>query len=199
MSLTSMALESFNVKLEDMILVNLVNESVSPRILSIEVRHVMDSVVRAEQSIDMLLMQMDELYYVDLPATDDFQLDEFGDKVIPRLMVGTEAYKEIATHYKAGGFRSALNHLRVKHSQFGFAVADMATKVQELADTDVDDIAVEFESNDTGNIRPQFAVMYTTWSQFHQMFLASSLISTEIFYIQEGVDSLLGIKDLVSA
>ncbi len=194
MSMTGIALEVLNVKLEDIILSNLNGETVDLDMLLSSAQSLSDNAERGDLAIAALISQMDELYYVDLPVASSFNHALFGKKAVAKAMVTQYGFDEIAEKYISGGFRAAISHLRTCHSDFHRSVVQMHRQIEDLKRLDISDIAFEFESNGTGNIRPQFAKMYTSWDRFRQMFLASSLISTEIFYISESCGSLLGEK-----
>jgi hypothetical protein len=48
------------------------------------------------------------------------------------------------------------------------------------------------EENRPGNIKEAFANLYCAWAKFNQDFLASSLLSTELWYAFNGYGSLAG-------
>ncbi len=190
-SCVSISLETFNIRLEDKILANLDGEYVTLDHLLTCAKEVKSKVQLVHEAFGILSLQMDERYYVDLPAANGFDYQDFGNKVSAAGMVGQVPFRRIAMQYKVGGFRAALAYMRAEAVGFEGKVDTMLALVEFLVSEKVADIAAEFESNGIGNIRPDFAKMYTAWHDFQQTFLASSLISTEIFYVSEGCGSLL--------
>ena len=53
-------------------------------------------------------------------------------------------------------------------------------------------IHVMLEENRRGNIKVAFAQLYCAWAAFQQFFLASSMSSTEQWYVYMGYGSLVG-------
>lgn len=190
-SWVGVSLDAFNIQLEDEILENLDGKQVTLDRLWACANELKLKVHLVHEAFSVLSLQMDERYYVDLPSANGFDYKDFGSKVSAVGMVGQVAFQRIATQYMAGGFRSALAFMRSEAVAFESRVSAMMTMVEFLASEKIVDIAAEFESNGIGNIRGPFAQMYTAWHSFQQTFLASSLISTEIFYLSEGYGSLL--------
>ena len=50
------------------------------------------------------------------------------------------------------------------------------------------------ETNRPGNIKVEFARLYAAWGKFQQVFLASAMCSTELWYRYTGAGSLLDEK-----
>ena len=190
-SWVGVSLDAFNIQLEDEILENLDGKKVTLDRLWACANELKLKIQLVHEAFGALSLQMDERYYVDLPSANGFDYQDFGNKVRAAGMVGQAAFQRISAQYKAGGFRSALAYMRSEAIGFESKVVAMIAKVEFLAGEKIVDIAAEFESNGAGNIRVDFAKMYTAWHSFQQTFLASSLISTEIFYLSEGCGSLL--------
>ncbi len=190
-SLAGISIEGFNVRLEGEILKNLNGEQADVATLVYGLREASNMVAGVKASIKSLRQQMSELYYVDLPAAKLVNLPQLCSGFSSKGMVAIDAAEEIAKAYAAGGFESAIAHLDGLVESVQFAAGELLSKVERLHALGIKNIAEEFETNGDGNIRPEFAVLYTAWTKFHQQFLASSLISTEIYYKQERCGSLI--------
>lgn len=51
-----------------------------------------------------------------------------------------------------------------------------------------------FQGEPAESFKPGFAVLYTAWTKFNALFLASSLLSTELWYAFTGKGSLAPTK-----
>jgi hypothetical protein len=142
--------------------------------------------------IGMLRAQMKELYYEDLPTITSDTLDDFGAKLASNGMVNQAAYQLILETHREGKFYAVLDLFDTK-LKIALAAANTlaakATVAMEAANSGR--LTAELEENGDGNVRPQFAALYTAWGDFNDVFLASALLSTEAFYLAEGHGSLL--------
>ncbi len=69
----------------------------------------------------------------------------------------------------------------------------LITKISALNDAaQKGEVNLVLEENRPGNIKESFACLYTAWAKFQQDFLASSLLSTELWYAFNGYGSLVG-------
>jgi len=63
--------------------------------------------------------------------------------------------------------------------------------VDTTAAANVGKLNLVLEENRSGNFKQEFARLYCAWAKFQQLFLASSMLSTDLWYRNCGVSSLL--------
>ncbi len=145
----------------------------------------------ALEECNNLRIKMIKNDFIDLSTLYEINLNKRGICLADDGMVEYEAWKTIASKMQVGGFKSVLSHIeqgiyslknKTKNLQKGFIILQEAANFSSLTEI--------LEENLQGNIKPQFAKLYTSWAKFNQEFLASSLMSTELWYAEKGYGSL---------
>lgn len=186
-------LEKANVAFEDLLLQELNNEDTSGGIEKI--------VASSNQSHKYLDYALDECTnlrdkmvendFVDLSTLATTDLNQIGLCLANQGIVEYEAWKTIAFKMRNGGFKSILTYIEQSIYSIQEKNYDLKEGFKKLKDIiKFSNITEILEENLPENIKPQFAKLYTAWTKFNQEFLASSLMSTELWYAEKGYGSL---------
>lgn len=188
-SMTTVDLESANVHLENVILGELdgIYAPLDP---------IIDSLQSAERNLqvaldvcDDLRRQMEENEYHDLPTLKTVNLDSLGQVLSKGRIVESQAWVTMVRMIKNGTFYSNIGHFE---NGFRLAMDNIGTLREkfELLSQEAQSMVQVAERNLKGNFKVAFAKAFTQWLRFHQEFLASSLVSTELYYASFGAPSL---------
>jgi hypothetical protein len=201
MSLAFISVELANVALEDVIIAELGagQGDHGPIVshLNQSVRHLNDM----DNALLQLTEQMRKESFRDLPSLATTDLRLFGQQAKSEdlhtskddWMVAEETMRKHGFWGMAEVFEKQIKHLVS-------LTGDLAVRVQECSDSNnASGMHVELEENGKFNFKPEFAKLYTAWSSFQQLFLASSLISTELWYRFNGFGSLLSDQKTIRA
>lgn len=184
MSLAFMTLEQANVALEDVILAEFnngkgnVDDIVSQLVASANYLDDMKSTVAD------LRQQMADLNYVDLPPLARMDMSAFGQQLVAGgLHTSQSDYNDAATIMVRGGFWEMISVFDARIDE----LIDQTSNLREAviatnSSATTGELHLVLEENRVGNFKPKFAELYTSWASFQQLFLASSLISTEVWY-----------------
>jgi hypothetical protein len=182
-SLAHARLELGNVVLEDIILSELGGKRGSTKLLIKRLHSSCDHIQKALVDCEKLRQKMKENNFVDLPTLATSDLNEIGNNLIQMGMVNGSHWTHISDLMGKGGFRSVL-------SFFEQCLNDLLSKTRTLI-TCIEEIKTSMEAgltnvimeeNREGNIKIAFAVLYQKWNEFEQHFMASSMLSTELWY-----------------
>jgi hypothetical protein len=192
-SLAMISLETANAELEHVIIAELEDGALHP--FNGIVMHLRDSVKHLETMrayAGELRGQMDIDGYMDLPSLTTMNLERFGDTLLNEgVHVDTPAWKRAVECYQKGGFYEMLNEIDSyinRISQITSLLIEQMVSVRDVAETG--ELNRVLEENRKGNFRATFASLYSTWAVFDQLFLASSLITSEAWYQFNGHGSL---------
>jgi hypothetical protein len=192
LSLAHARLELANVALEDLLLGELV-EGKHGDIRDI-IDHLDGSIVATNDAVTFakeLEMKLDENSFVDLPTLCKLDLDAIADNFAKHCMAEFHAANEVAERYRTSGFRGVLAYFHRSIIGLRQLTQQLRYEVQQLSGPAADgEVHLVLEENRHGNIKPTFAKLYTNWERFNAFFLASSLLSTEVWYAFRGHGSL---------
>ncbi len=175
--------ELSNVALEDLLLAELKGDigSIEKAVDSLDISR--QNVAQLVATIQGLKEEMDREEYQDLLAIHPINLNAVGASMIDAGMVEASAWNTVSKNALSGGFYKNLAVFQgqaialVEHTD---RLIDRMKNLREPAKNGaVTDI---LEKNLSGNLKPEFAKLYNAWGQFHSFFLASSLLSTEVYY-----------------
>lgn len=196
-SLALAKLELANVALEDIILGELggVAGTVAPVVEHLSASRAALTTARAVAG--RLRGQMEDENFRDLPSLRQTNLDDLGCRLARGNIVDPDAWSRISGLMANGGFFSILTH-------FESSIDELAEKTDRLVDhfssiTDVvarGELTSLVEDNESRNFKVPFADLYNTWSNFQREFVASSMLSTELWYIHSGCGSLIEVQQL---
>lgn len=189
LSLAVVQLEMANVKLEDIILAELDGTTGDTAPIIESLRASIAELDRMSSCVADLRRQMDENGYEDLPSLKTVNLTAVGISLAASKRVDQLAWIEAQNIMQTGGFYHMLDMFDERIAMLKADTERLMAEVDCL-DTSTGQVSRVLEENRDGNIRPAFAQLYTGWCAFNALFLASSLISTELWYSFNNFGSL---------
>jgi hypothetical protein len=194
-SLVGIQLEKTNVRLEYELLAEMEGKKANISNILVGVAAFKHALSSLTDKVEILRLQMKAEHYVDLPTINSPMLDIAGRKMADRGMISWPAFVNALAIYRKGSFYSMLDLFDGHVSHLEELADKLAAKMEKCSDAcSFGKFQDELEENGDGNLRPEFAKLYTAWNQFNELFLASSLVSTEAFYMTEGVGSLTDVQ-----
>ncbi|MEK7606658.1 MAG: hypothetical protein AAB444_00445 [Patescibacteria group bacterium] len=179
-----MCFEQANIALEDLILAELGGKicSIDPILVALDSSHahISDMV----NHVDLLRHEMNQRNYVDLPTLLTTNLTDLGDALTDEGIIDSKArWQEVQEKMENGGFVAVLNMIErnardIKHETELLRRVIAACALSASSGK----VAMILEENSRGNFRADFAKMYSNWNVFMGRFLASSMLSTELWY-----------------
>lgn len=183
LSLANARLNLGNVALEDLLLVELKGSPGTIDEIIVNLDGSLQALASAQQAVTGLRQQMDEIGYIDLPPLTTLDWEMIGESMIRQGQSDHQAWNVALKTIRTGGFYRMVDLFEARISQLISETSILRDQIKALETVARDGkVNLVLEENRNGNIRPQFACLYTSWTSFSQVFLASSLISTEIWY-----------------
>lgn len=184
MSLAFAHLEMANVALEDLILAELAGKRGDIDPILDQLSKSKSALVLMDESTSDLRAQMDSESFVDLPSLKTTSLVTLGNHMFERgLHTSPDDWSSIAETMKSKGFYGVLKTIE---NHIGSLVSQTETLEQSIAATrnlaNSGTLNESLEENKSGNFKVEFFTLYATWATFQQQFLASSVISTQLWY-----------------
>ena len=199
-SVAMACLETANVELEDALLQDLYYgttniEGVAESLVDSET-----ALVDALRQIASLRKKMDKNSYQDLPSLRRLDLDLLRERFSADRMIDSDSWRVIAGLMQVGGFYAVLDHFETQVSELANLTSALRLQIQRIRQAAVGgELNFILEENRPGNIKRLFAKLYTAWSVFKGEFLASSMLSTELWYAFNGYGSLTEMNKAVHA
>lgn len=190
-SLARAELDLANVALEDVIVAELEDRRESRDDLMEHLKSSLASLRGAGQMINDLRREMKENGYKDLPTLRTLDLSEVGEQLVQNGLVERPAWDEMAETMKTGTFFANLDLFEAKVEDLYRKTTNLVMSFGRTQNRSLSEVA---EENQSSNFKIAFARLYTDWSKFHARFLASSLLSTEVWYAYMGYGSLVSTK-----
>lgn len=192
LSLALAKLELGNVALEDIIIAELSGKTSSIDEFNERLVDSRGHLVEMRTASSSLRQQMDSAGFTDLPTLHKVDLVSLGKSLAESGCISQDHWKNIAKTMLQGGFYKALDAIDRGIARLITETDELIANVKSLKlAADNGNVAKTLEENANGNIRPSFAKLFTSWTDFHNMFLASSLLSTELWYAWNGYGSLV--------
>jgi hypothetical protein len=193
LSLAHSELELSNVALEDLILAELGKGR--GEMVTIK-KHLELSGQALGDAIDMVWQirgKMVDKNFADLPTLRKLDLEALGASLAAKGLVDEGSWKSIARTMAKGGFSEVLLIFEKGIKSLSEKTSSLMVRIGALKEpARRGEVNLVLEENRQGNIREAFADIYTAWTKFNQVFLASSLLSTELWYAFNGYGSLAG-------
>ncbi len=184
MSVAKSNLELANVALEDLILAELdgqIGDS-APIIGFLDLSK--DNLESMTMAMHDLAQQMLDEGYADLPPMKTIDLTMFGREMRAAGLHRSESsWIVIAAMMQNSGFAPTLRH-HVESTKHLVDLTDaLKGRIVNAGEAvQCGQLSLALEENRAENFKPEFARLYTSWANFQQEFLASSMISTEVWY-----------------
>lgn len=192
LSLAYAHLELGNVALEDVLLAEFANERSPIQAILDQLELSDDALVASLSNCKELRDLMDALSYQDLPALRELDLVSLGEQLSSMGMLQQKSWTRICQIMAEGGFYKVLDYFEERIAGLRAKSATLVQQIQLLEEpAELGEVNLVLEENRRGNIRPAFGELYTFWGSFHQDFLASSLLSTELWYTHDSRQSLV--------
>lgn len=146
---------------------------------------------RAKLALAALRQQMDDTGFADLPTLGKIDLGQVGQNLAGSGMVNLTAWQQVQQLMTGGGFYAMIARFDADIDELRTLNRALQAKFAELESPVVAGILTDIvEENRPGSFKPEFAALYTKWTEMNSLFLASSLMSTELWYAFIGKSSL---------
>lgn len=188
LSLAYAHLELGNASLEDIILCELDAEHTLQGgdhypVLMHELDVSIHELRNAQKALLQLHAQMQTDNFADLPTLGKINLGSIGTHLIHQGTTDLMAWGRAESIMEKGGFYAMVAHFEVDLAELINLSQALHAKFQALKQNAYQGtLSTVTEENQAGNFKIEFAALYTKWNQFNGLFLASSLISTELWY-----------------
>ncbi len=193
MSLAFISIELANVSLENTILEEL-NEGrgdISP--ILVHLKQSKHNLQEMKVVLTDLCQQMTEESFQDLPTLKSVNPNTLGILAKQEGIHRSEQdWKDVATIMQEQGFWGITSAFKIKIDELCDLTEALHTKVATCSIPAKEGVLhLVLEENGKMNFKHEFACLYTAWAEFQQFFLASSLISTELWYQFNGLGSII--------
>lgn len=183
--------EQGNIALEDIILLELEGKRGSLNPMRHHLQLSQDFLQSARESLTALESRMWALDYKDLAALHVIDITSLGKDLSDGGLVDAVSWEKMSTLMKESTFFASVRHFHSMLSELSTLTDTLFASVASLGDfADEGTLNSVLEENRAGNIKAPFARLYTAWGLFQADFLASSLVSTEVWYAQNGFGTL---------
>lgn len=185
-------LQKANIALEDLILDELCGRCGDFDSIVKSLKETIDSFIEVTDRLDDLHKQMRENHFKDLPSLHVLNLSVLGNSLAIQGIVSSSAWDEVQSIMEKKGFYGIIELFRTRVLYLRNLSQDLLQAVLCL-ESDAKNGVIErvLEENRRGNIKVPFAKLFTEWSYFEQIFLASSMLSTELYYQYNNYGSLV--------
>jgi hypothetical protein len=190
-SMSYATLELANVALEDLILNEVGGGNGSVEGITERLNQSQDNLGNARKILEKLRAKMDENNFIDLPTLRKTNLKSVGHDLAAKNLININAWQKVSSIMEKHGFYGMISHFDGHLKTLQDKTAQLNSAVRVLSEKATHGLVIRtLEENQPGNIKVEFADLYTSWAEFHQDFLASSILSTELWYIFRGYGSL---------
>lgn len=192
LSVAGVTLEQSNIALEHMLLAEFRGQKTNVNGLVARLGEFKTYLTGIKTAIALLRDQMKVEKYVDLATIKSADIDEAGKRMAAAGMIRLPIFNRVLEMYRAGSFYSVLDTFDDVVDDIAELTDALVNKAKTCADAcERGELQLELEENRPGNLRVEFARLYTAWSHFNEHFLASALVSTEAYYLANNHGSLL--------
>ena len=195
LSLAQAELELGNVALEDVILAELDGESKSLAAsigrLALSSAYLRDANVHCRQ----LSSRVKSGETISTPTAWDWK--SVGANLVGRGLISSDSWNIVTRIRRESGFQSVLSFF-IEQIDGLISLTEQLSREMTALQSIVNQggigasVNVVLEYNCPGNIKETFARLYTAWAGFNQLFLASAMCSTELWYAHSNCGSLVG-------
>ncbi len=194
-SLARSQFEQANIALEDILLLELDKKQGSINPIRHHLQLSQDYLHSALVCLVALKTKMHDLNYQDLPPLHTIDTDQLGQHLATQGIVDDCSWNKMARLMKNSTFFANIKEFELQVHLLLKNTSMLLVSVDQLGDF-ADDGTMHniLEENRQGNIKIFFAKLYTAWNLFQADFLASSILSTEVWYAHNEYGSLTGLK-----
>lgn len=193
-------METANIHLEDLLLAELAGGHRELDNILISLNNTVSAFRSSLNSTTDLRTRMMNANYQDLPTLNRLDLDALGRALAEEKVVHQHSWNRAVNVMKSKGFYSILNEFDDTINQLIAGLLALIERISKVTDVSINgEIGVMLEQNKKGNFKKQFAKLFSELSSFEQYFLASSILSTELWYAFNGFGSLTEISARVAA
>jgi len=194
-SLAFANLELANVALEDVLLAEMDGEIGDLDGIKSQLALSQKSVSDLVDTIIKLKTEMGQRGFRDLLAIHPVDLDAIGRAFVANNMVSARAWGEVSRNARTGGFNRNIELIHTHAKTLAEYTAQLHKKINKLQGyANNGSVTQVLEENLRDNLKPEFAKLYCVWNRFQEIFLASSLLSTEVYYAFNGFGSLVDVS-----
>lgn len=185
-----------NVAFEKALLLDLDGKRSSPKKILHKLEQSKNALISFGQALLRLKNQMDGNHFKDLPTLRTINLTQRGKKMSESGIVNISSWIKIQKLMENQGFYGVLASFTLRVRE----IIEMTNKLQEefveaswaFERSQLNQL---LEQNMEGNVKATFAKLFREWSDFLNDFLASSMISTELWYAHSGYGSIMDTSD----
>lgn len=191
-SMANLQLLQANVFLEDILLAEMASgkKSLTPVVSTL--KGSIKSLADASIILVSLKELMDARNYQDLPPLHTLNLKGIGSELADHGAINLGAWNKMRAMMKDGTFYTNVSYFSDMFQKLTMETYMLAEKFSALKHrAETGSLTAVLEENEPGNIKLAFAKLLTSWTTFMQEFLASSLVSTEVWYANCGFGSIL--------
>lgn len=199
LSVLGISLEQTNIALEDALLSEMSGNQPSLSQMLKLCGNMKKSALEFSSSVSDLRKQMNELYYADLPSVKSSQLDTAISNLVKAGLAEEEETSAVLKAMRDGSFYSVLDLFEASTEKVSTFITDLESQTK-LCSSLIKETGLEkqLEGNLEGNLRVPFAKLYTAWHRLHRFFLASSMVSTDAYYLSINAETLISEKKVVT-
>jgi hypothetical protein len=186
-------LESANIALEDILLSELDQCHGDITAMLKELQASRGFLENALDTLGELHAEMEHNQYHDLPSLHQISLMATGTDFTNEGIVDKAAWDKVAAIMKSRGFWGILALFKSRLGNLASSTDFLVEKISKLENVvAAGQLSLTVEQNRSGNFKTEFARLYNAWSIFDSEFLASSMLSTELWYRFNSFGSLRG-------
>jgi hypothetical protein len=191
-SLARASFEQANAALEDIIILELQGSKGAIGPVNHHLMLSNDHVVSACAQLQALREKMKVNDYKDLPPLAEIDLEQLGNRLSEAAIVDHTSWKKMSTMMRERSFYGNVVEFETQLLTLLDSCKALQIGIASLGEqADKGNLHLVLEENQEGNIKVEFARVYSAWNQFNADFLASSLVSTEVWYLHKGFGSLV--------
>jgi|GEM_PF-2495719 len=193
LTLAHAELQFANVAFEETLLSDLDSKPLSPDKIQHKLEQSKNALIDMGRHMSKLKKQMNENQFKDLPTLKTSDLSCLGKHMSDIGMVNSYSWQKMQELMQIKGFYGVLANFTKRVA----TILALTSKLQKefefiYSSFKQGDLNKLLEQNREGNVKPTFAKLFREWNDFLNDFLASSMISTELWYTHSEYGSLLG-------
>lgn len=202
LSLAYAELELGNVALEDLIITELDGGCGSITGIMDRFHASFVALESAYSAASILRLHMRQDTFTDLPILRVIDLESVGEEFAAKNLVNGDAWRRISSMMRSNGFLGVIEYFLRCIQKLEKKTTILIESIKYLPgaeSAEMGRVTALLEENKASGVKKAFADLYTSWMEFNQEFLASSFLSTELWYKQNAYGSLCKEEDRSAA